>query len=256
MSPSSSASWADDAARNRDVWDRITDSYHEENASFIEAGLAWGLWQLPEAELQILGEVAGKDVLELGCGEAEWSRALLRLGARPVGLDISPARLALARAALVREGIELPLLEAPAHSVPLPDSSFDIVFCDWGATNFADPYAVVPEVVRLLRSGGLFAFSGMAPIARVAFDDAADTWGLTLQRDWFGMHRYEEADGMVEFALPHGEWIALFRANGLTIERLLEIQPPEGAASSYRNAEQTAWARRFPMEQIWVVRKS
>ncbi|HEX4521335.1 MAG TPA: class I SAM-dependent methyltransferase [Gaiellaceae bacterium] len=255
MSRSSRPTWAEDAERNRTAWNGITDSYHEQNASFIAAGLAWGLWQLPESELQILGEVAGKDILELGCGEAEWSRALARLGARPVGLDISPTRLELARAALRIQGIELPLIEAPAEQVPLPDSSFDIVFCDWGATNFADPYAVVPEVARLLRSGGRFAFSGTTPISWAAFDDAADTWGLTLQRDWFGMLRHEEADGMVEFALPHGEWIALFRANGLTIERLVEIRPPEGARSSYRDEEQTAWARRFPMEQIWVVQK-
>jgi hypothetical protein len=75
--------WPDDAARNRDAWNNITGSYHERNAEFIQQGLAWGLWQTPESQLRILGEVAGKDILELGCGEAEWSRALLRLGARP-----------------------------------------------------------------------------------------------------------------------------------------------------------------------------
>jgi SAM-dependent methyltransferase len=246
--------WPDDAARNRDAWDRITDTYHEQNAAFIEPGAAWGLWQLPESELQILGDVAGRDVLELGCGEAEWSRALHRLGARPVGLDISPARLARARSALERDGIAFPLLEAPAEQTPFEDSSFDIVFCDWGATNFADPYAVVPEVARLLRPGGLFAFSGTTPLSWVTHDEAADTWGLSLQRDWFGLHRREEADGMIEFALPPGEWIALFRANGFTIERLVEVQPPENAPSTYRSPAETAWARRFPMEQIWVVR--
>ncbi len=244
-----------DAARNRDAWDRTADDYHERNAAFIECGLAWGVWQIPEAELAILGDVAGKDVLELGCGEAEWSRALARLGARPVGLDVSPKRLERAREALRRQGLEFPLVEAPAEAVPLPDASFDIVFCDWGATSFADPYAVVPEVARLLRQGGLFAFSGATPLTWVALDEAADTWTTELQQDWFGLHRREDEDGMVEFVLPHGEWIALFRANGLAIERLVEVRPPEGARSTYRTPEETALARRFPMEQIWVVSK-
>jgi SAM-dependent methyltransferase len=248
--------WSDDAARNREAWNRTTDEYHEQNAAFIEPGLAWGLWQIPESELQILGDVAGQDVLELGCGEAEWSRALARIGARPVGLDVSPRRLERAREAMARERLEFPLVEAAAEAVPLPDESFDIVFCDWGATNFADPHTVVPEVSRLLRSGGLFAFSGTTPLAWVTLDEAADTWGTTLLRDWFGLHRREDDDGMVEFTLPHGEWIALFRANGLEVERLEEVRPPEGAASTYRTPEQTAWARRFPMEQIWVVRKA
>jgi SAM-dependent methyltransferase len=248
--------WSEDAARNREAWDRATDAYHERNAAFIERGLAWGLWQIPEAELRILGDVKGKDVLELGCGEAEWSRSLARLGARPVGLDVSPRRLERAREALVREGLEFPLVEAPAEAVPLPDASFDVVLCDWGATNFADPYTVVPEVARLLRPGGLFAFSGATPLAWVTFDEASDACGTVLLRDWFGLHRWEDDDGMVEFALTHGDWIALFRANGLVIERLEEVRPPEGATSTYRNEEQTAWARRFPMEQIWVVRKA
>ena len=110
------------------------------------------------------GEIAGADTLELGCGAAEWSRALARRGARPVGLDNSPVRLERAREENEAAGIDFPLLNAAAESVPLDDSSFDIVFCDWGATNFADPHLVVPEVSRLLRRGGLFAFNGATPL--------------------------------------------------------------------------------------------
>ena len=51
--------------------------------------IRWGLWQIPESELGILGDVAGKDVLELGCGAAQWSILLARQGARVVGLDNS-----------------------------------------------------------------------------------------------------------------------------------------------------------------------
>jgi SAM-dependent methyltransferase len=247
-------SWADDAARNRDHWDRTADEYRERNAALIGRGLGWGVWQIPEAELQILGDVTGKDVLELGCGEAEWSRALARLGARPVGLDVSPRRLELAQAALERDGLDFPLVEAPAESVPLPDASFDVVFCDHGAASFADPYVVVPEVARLLRSGGEFAFCAFAPLAWVTLDDSADVWTTTLRRDWFGLHR-EQWDNSVNYTLPHGEWIALFRASGLAIEQLAELRPPEGAASSYVTPEETAIARRFPMEQIWVLQK-
>lgn len=242
---------SDDAARNRAFWDGYADEYHELNASFIAPGLAWGMWQIPEAELAILGDLAGKDVLELGCGEAEWGRALARLGARVVGLDNSAARLEKARSA----GADFPLVHAPAEAVPLPDASFDVVFADHGAPSFADPHLVVPEAARLLRPGGLFAFSHVTPLSWLCWNEPSDTWDDELHVPLFGMHRWATPDGAVEFNLPHGEWIRLLRASGFDVERLVEVQPPDGAASTYRNAEETAWARRWPMEEIWVVRK-
>jgi hypothetical protein len=72
------------------------------------------------------------------------------------------------RVQLALGGVELPLVHASAQSVPLSDASFDIVFCDHGGMSFADPYRTVPEVARLLRRGGLFAFSHTSAIAAVA----------------------------------------------------------------------------------------
>src|SRR5690349_24890370 len=92
------------ARRNREFWDGQSADYDERNARFIERGMAWGLWQIPESELQVLGDVTGKDVLELGCGAAEWSRSLARAGARPVGLVNFGARPEWARDAEVEVG--------------------------------------------------------------------------------------------------------------------------------------------------------
>jgi SAM-dependent methyltransferase len=245
-----------DVERNRAFWDRQSDSYQERHREHIggpEPG--WGLWQLPESELGILGDVGGKDVLELGCGAAHWSILLVGLGARPVGVDNSERQLEHAREALAGVGLDFPLIHAPAEEVPLPDESFDLVFADHGANRFADPYAWVPEAARLLRPGGLLAFSGSTPFEALCWDEGAEQMSTMLQRDYFGLHRLEEKDGPVEFELPYGEWIRLFRANGFEIEELREIQPPVGAESTYRTPAETEWARRWPMEQIWVVRK-
>ena len=98
----------------------------------------------------------------------------------------------------------------------------------------------------MLRPGGLFAFSGATPLSWVALDERTDTYGTTLERDWFGLHRMEPPDGMVEFVLPHGEWIALFRANGFTIERLVEVRPPEGADVHLPDARGDGVGAAFP----------
>jgi hypothetical protein len=55
--------------------------------------------------------------------------------------------------------------------------------------------------------------------------------------------------------LGYGDWIRLFRRSGLVVEDLVEIRPPEGATSTYRDAADLLWARDWPMEQIWKVRK-
>jgi SAM-dependent methyltransferase len=245
-----------DVERNRAWWDRESDSYQQTHREHIgRPDPRWGLWQLPESQLGILGDVGDKDVLELGCGAAQWSVLLARLGARPVGVDNSSRQLQHARAALDAAGLNFPLVHAPAERVPLPDACFDVVFADHGANRFADPFEWVPEAARLLRPGGLLAFSGATPFEVMCWNEPADRMEPVLHLDYFGMHRVEEADGPVQFELPYGEWIRLFRANGFEIEDLHEIRPPESAESTYRTAEETDWARRWPMEQIWVVRK-
>ena len=55
--------------------------------------------------------------------------------------------------------VHVPLVQASAEAVPLADASFDIVFCDHGAMNFADPYRTVPEVAGCCGSEDLSLWS-------------------------------------------------------------------------------------------------
>jgi SAM-dependent methyltransferase len=245
-----------DAARNRTFWDQTSDEYQQRHAEFIgQPQPRWGTWQLPEDELGVLGDVARKDVLELGCGAAQWSVLLARRGARVVGLDNSARQLEHAARRLADEGLELPLVHASAEDVPLADGSFDVVFCDYGALSWADRYRVVPEASRLLRPGGLLAFSHTTPFAWVCWDDEGDGIAPRLNAAYFGMNRHEEPDGSVHFNLPYGEWIRLFRENGLRVDALIEIRPPEGGPSTYLTPADTEWARSWPMEEIWRCRR-
>lgn len=244
------------AQKNRALWQATSDSYEERHAGSLsnENAMAWGLWRIPESRLHILGEVAGKDILELGCGAARWSIALAQQGARPVGLDFSSKQLQHARRLMQEAGVDFSLIEASAEDVPLPDASFDIVFCDWGAMTFCNPQRTVPEAARLLRSGGLFTFSTATPISLLCEDMQADQITEHLMNDYFGMKRFEWEDE-VNFQLPYGDWIRLFRSAGFIVEDLIETRPLEGVTSTYRTEAENAWARRWPMENIWKLRK-
>jgi SAM-dependent methyltransferase len=244
------------AHRNRAAWNADADDYQARHGRQLAGdGKAWGTWDVPESELAVLGEVAGRDVLEFGCGAAQGSIVLAKAGARVVGLDLSEEQLRHARRLTAYAGVAVPLVHADAEAVPLAAGSFDIVFCDHGAMNFADPYRTVPEVARVLRPGGLFAFCHLSPIADLCWPDDADRAGDRLVRDYFGMHRIDAGDE-VAFQLPYGEWIRLFRANGFEVLDLIEPRPAPDAVSTYRNDEDRAWSRRWPSECIWRLRRA
>ena len=243
-----------DAAKNRRYWDERADDYQAEHGEGLARELVWGTCGWPEAELEVLGDVRGKDVLELGCGAAQWSIFLARRGARPVGLDNSRRQLAHARRLMVEHGVEFPLIHASAECVPLPDEGFDVVFCDHGAMSFADPARTVPEVARLLRPGGLLAFNMSSPFWDLCWNEARERVDRTLHADYFQFRRWE-GNEHVEFQLPYGEWIRLFRRNGFVVEDLIELRAPEGARSSYRTGPELRWGRRWPMEHVWKVRR-
>src|SRR5262249_3947418 len=143
---------SEQALRNREHWDRQADEYQAAHGPQLNVGdLIWGAWSMPESELRVLGDVEGKDILELGCGAGRWSLELAKRGARPVALDNSARQLEHARVLIDEAGLDFPLVHASAEEIPLPDTSFDIVFSDHGALSWADPLVVVPEVARVLR---------------------------------------------------------------------------------------------------------
>lgn len=195
-------------------------------------------------------------MIELGCGTAYVSSWLARRGARPVGIDNSEAQLSTARSFQAEFGIEFPLLHGNAESVPLPNASFDLAISEYDASIWCDPYRWIPEAARLLRPGGRLVFLTNGVLAMLAMPDEENgAAGRRLLRPYFGMHRIEFSDDdSVEFHLPHGELIALLRSCGFEIEELLEVRPPED--SSTRNPFiKLDWARRWPCEEIWKVRR-
>lgn len=211
---------------------------------------------MPDSEVHVLPEVTDRDVLELGCGTAYVSSWIQRGGGRPVGLDPTTAQLETAARFQREFGIRFPLVQAVAENVPLADGGFDVIISEYGASIWADPYKWVPEASRLLRTGGELVFllnSMLLMLCLPAADEPADD---RLINDYFGMHRFETAfDDSVNFHLGHGDWIRLFRKNGFEIEDLVELRPGADASSTY-DFVSLEWARRWPSEEVWKVRKA
>jgi SAM-dependent methyltransferase len=241
--------------KNRRFWDATSREYQEQHGARLRrTAESWGVWRIPESRLRALGEVRGKDVLELGCGAAQWSLALARRGARAVGVDFSEAQLGHARRAVAGAGSPVALVQGSAEELPFGDESFDVLFCDHGAMSFADPDRTVPEAARLLRSGGLLAFSIASPLHFLCWNPKTQLIDDRLHGDYFRM-RSDEDESSIQFQRPYGEWIRLFREHGLVVEDLLHLRPPANATTTYSDYVPLEWARRWPAEDLWRARK-
>jgi len=247
-------------AANRAAWDTYAPDYvaaGEREWARLPGEETWGIFGIPEAEIGMLpDDLAGHDAIELGCGTAYVSAWLARRGARPVGIDNSPKQLETAARLQREHGLDFPLHLGNAERVPYPDASFDFAISEYGAVLWADPYAWVPEAARLLRPGGrLHVLTNGLLVQLTAPMDAEAPVGETLLRPLFGMHRIQwDGETSYEFHLSHGEWIRLFREHGFEVEALVEPRVPADATSTYSFVPH-AWARQWPCEEIWKVRK-
>ena len=243
---------------NRAYWDeKARDYVASGERHWASNQVTWGIWNVPEAEVRIIpDDVRGRDVIELGCGTAYVGSWLARRGARVVGIDNSERQLDTARRLQREHGLEFPLIHGNAESVPYPDQSFDFAVSEYGACLWADPDRWVPEAARLLRPGGRLHFLTNAFVLMLCMpDDENEAASDRLLRPAFGMNRIAwPGDSGVEFHRSHGDWIRLLRDSGFEIEELVETRPPEGAVT--RHPFVTAeWARQWPSEEVWKVRR-
>ena len=245
--------------RNRAVWDKWASEYvGPGEAAWASQNPTWGIWGVPESDLTMLPEdLAGKDAIELGCGTAYVSAWLARRGARVVGIDNSDAQLATARRLQHQHGLDFLLIHGNAEEIPYPDASFDFAISEYGACLWADPQDWVPEAARLLRPGGRLVFlvnSFLMALCTPEEDGVAAT--NRLLRPAFGIYRLEwPGESGVEFHLSHGDWIRLLRRSGFEIEDLIEVRPPETAAETRYPFVTLDWAKQWPCEEVWKVRK-
>lgn len=225
------AAGATESARaSRRWWDRESQAYLRDHGAFLgDDRLVWCPEGLDEDDVGLLGDVAGRTVLEVGCGAAQGTRWAARHGARAVGVDLSRGMLRRAAELDERLGTSAAVVQADAARLPLAAGVVDVAFSAFGALPFvADAGAVLAEVHRVLRDGGRWVFSVTHPV-RWAFPDDPGPGGLVADRSYFDRTPYTERaeDGTVLYAEHHrtlGDWVRALVSSGFT---LLDVVEPE-----------------------------
>lgn len=247
----------DHIERNRAAWECWAPRYEAVARKAWQEPLGWGIWKLPESRARLLeGIKPHADVIELGCGTAAISGWLARMGLKPIGVDLVRAQLETA-AQLEREfGVSFGLLCANAEKLHFDTASFDVAISEYGASLWCDPRLWLREAHRLLRPNGRLIFITNSPLLMACTPEDGGPARDQLVRDYFSNYRMEfPGDGAIEFHPTHGEWVQLQRATGFELDRLIEVQAPSTASGDFDFAT-PEWAKRWPSEDIWVLRKS
>jgi SAM-dependent methyltransferase len=249
-------------AVNRAYWDRTADQWiesGEQNWRQQPGEETWGVFGFPEAEIGMLpDDLAGRSVIELGCGTGYVSAWMARRGARVVAIDNSARQLETATRLRDEHGLDITFIHGSAERVPYPDSAFDFAISEYGAVLWADPDAWVPETARLLRPGGrLHVLTNSVIDVLCVPDEEGQPSSDRLLRSQFEIGRLvwpDPGELSIEFHPTHGQWIKCFTDSGFEVLELLEPQAKPGLTSRHVPGG-SDWGTRWPVEEIWKVRK-
>jgi SAM-dependent methyltransferase len=196
-------------------YDEIAEWYDGTMVSPVDGRLA----------LRLLGTGQGR-LLDVGCGGGTHMLAFREAGWMPVGVDASDQQLALARA----RGCDV--LHARGEELPFDDASFDAAVSMWTHTDVEDFPAVLREVARVLRPGGIFVYLGVHPCFVGPHSEFVAGEGVPrLHPGYRRAGRYDDAPGISPNGLrarigathiPLGLFLQAFLDAGLRLEHVEE----------------------------------
>ncbi|MCW4027023.1 MAG: class I SAM-dependent methyltransferase [Candidatus Bathyarchaeota archaeon] len=139
------------------VWDEASEAW----TSFVREGRDYYRDDLNNpATFKLIGDIKGKRVLDLACGEGYNTRILAKKGAKVTGVDLSKKMIELAREKEVAQNLGITYIASDAaHMKTLPDNHFDLATCFMSLQDIEQLEDAISEIARLLKTNGRFIFS-------------------------------------------------------------------------------------------------
>lgn len=214
--------------------------------------------ELEQALFEELGSLAGRDVLDLGCGIGDLSLHALQRGATVTALDLSPRLAEITRERVAAIGCDAQVVAAPAEASGLPDDSFDVVLGRW-IIHHLDVATAARELSRLLRPGGKAVFietSSLNPLLRFARNHLVGRFGIprfgTADEHPLGKEHYDALSREFKSFRVDAPFFYFFvLADRHTPERLK--RPAIKAATQWLDRQIWRWLPALRRYSFWVL---
>lgn len=205
-------------------WEACAEGYQK--TSKIPIDIHYGPGAPNEKGMRLLGNLKGKNVLEIGCGGAQCGIAMAKQGAKVTGVDISKEQLKFAKNLADKNKVKLTFIQSDIENLSkIKSSSQDIVFTAWALHYVKNLKNCFKEAYRVLKKGGFFVLSIPHPFSRMM-----NSKTLKPKESYFDTGRYAEKkawkDGTIHVFVMYNYTISQV-VNGLLdagfkIEKMIE----------------------------------
>lgn len=245
----------------------VAEHYHNWRTKIHPEGWIYNEFLEMPATFELLGNLKGKKVLDMGCGAGIYAKAMSKKGAKAKGFDISPEMLAIAR----KENPKLDLRSGTVYNIPFKEK-FDIVTAPLVIDYAQDWDRIFKQVYRILKKRGCFIFSVGNPVTdstekiirngkrlKIHKIPARAIWNYFNEKKVYGTWRnilYKKEVQNVQMPGYHKTYETIIRTiikNKFEIAGYIDCFPLKKAKKLF--PKQYAFLSKVPYFCVWKLRK-
>lgn len=240
------------------AWNAMGDEWFE----LAQTGEARNCFIMPNM-LKFLGNVQGKKILDLGCGEGGYSRELTKRGAQLVSVDCSSKAIEYAISLARAENLDIEHFVRNSNDLfDIESEQFDVVLCSMMLMDCEDFNGTLQEAYRVLKKGGKVFASVLHPCFDGNHETGIGRQGVGIERQVVVKNYFEPKEwtaplykGTIPVIWRHRtleDYVKGFLKAGFIIE---DVNEPQATDEQAQISTAMAWLKKIPLYLYWELRK-